>query len=129
ENFQELEFYGSKLDLLVSAKDDPGFLIQFNVSDAKQLAGKSRGRLQRLLQPGSSQDGVDPGHQFPRGKGLLEIICSSNLQPHNAIHLVVASRHNQHGNDRFSANTTQHIETIEAGKDNVENNQDVFAGK
>ena len=77
--------------------------------------------LRRRTLPRPPQYGPHPRHQFPRRERLDQIIISPELQPENAVDLVVAGGEKKDRHVAAGADFTAHRETVAgAGKADVE---------
>ena len=77
--------------------------------------------LGRRALPGSPQDGPHPRHQFPRRERLDQIVVGAQLEPENAIDLVVARGEEQDRHLAASADVAADVEAVAgAGQADVE---------
>ena len=79
--------------------------VDLQVSDGDHL-------LRGGALPRPPQNGPHPCHQLPGREGLDQIVVRSQLQPENAVHLVVACREEQHRHGASGPDSAADVEAV-----------------
>ena len=80
-------------------------------------------RRARALGTGPPQDRSDAGDELVGREGLDDVVVGADLEPDDAIDLVVAGGQEQHGDVRALPEPTADLEAVEVGQADVEHGE------
>src|SRR5438132_1439838 len=127
QHLQQIEFYGRKIQDLVTPANNSGAVIHFDIPDDNwSRDGLAAVSCHRFCAP---QNRADASNQLLRIKRLGQVIVRAHFQTQHAIQRITFGSQHQNGNARLSANPAQHIKTVYAGHHHIQYNQRVIAGQ
>ena len=111
---QQVELRCGQGDVPAGDSDLVARQVDGEVTGAEHLGG-------RCVPAGAPQHAPEPCHELPRGEGLRDVVVRAELEADDAVHLVVAGRHEEHGRPVATApQASAHLDAVEHRQPDVE---------
>uniref|UniRef100_E6QK61 Uncharacterized protein n=1 Tax=mine drainage metagenome TaxID=410659 RepID=E6QK61_9ZZZZ len=131
---EEFELDVCEVESYTAAERGASAGIEFDVSDGEMPdAGVGRGSVFAGNSTGGSgaaaKDGADAGEQFARVEWLGKIVVGTDFKANNAVDVFAAGGEQEDADLRACAQASQHLEAIEAGKHDIQQDDSEVAAE